>query len=136
MREMPSVRYEINFRDYYHEKAQESRHKETQACLMFVAGAIFFVGGILETLTLRSETPEWFIFIPYHTKPLPGAVLGLSLIVSGLSLMVFGIVSVFTYYSHRRWYMEELRKTTSKDELELLRKRQIGKTKRKKKRVT
>jgi Ca2+/H+ antiporter len=130
MREMPSVKYEINFRDYYHEKAQESRHKETQACLMFVAGAVFFVGGILENLSL-AKNPEWFIFIPYHTIPLPGAVLGLSLIVSGLSLMVLGIVSVFTYYSHRRLYMEELRKTTSKDELELFRKRQIEKTNRK-----
>lgn len=47
---------------------------------MFPAGAIFFVGGILETLNL-AETPEWFIFIPYHTEPVEGAVLGLSLII-------------------------------------------------------
>ncbi len=132
MREMPSIRYEINFRDYLHEKAQESRHKETQACLMFLAGAIFFVGGILETLNV-GENPEWFIFIPYHTELLVGAVLGLSLIISGLSLMVFGITTGFAYYNHRRWYMEALRKATAKEELELWRKRQVKKTKSKRK---
>ena len=132
MREMASIRYEINFRDYLHEKAQESRHKETQACLMFLAGAIFFVGGILETLNV-GENPEWFTFVPYHTEPLAGAVLGLSLIISGLSLMVFGIATGFTYYNHRRWYMEASRKATAKEELELWRKRQIKKTKSKRK---
>jgi len=49
----------MSFRDYLHEKAEESRHNETLAYLMFLAGAIFFVGGILETLSLTGN-PEWF----------------------------------------------------------------------------
>lgn len=119
MREMSHVRYEINFIDYLHEKAQESRNKETQACLMFLAGAIFFIGGILENLCL-TKNAEWLIFIPYHTEPLAGAVLGLSLIVSGLCLMVFGIVAGLICRHSRRWYIEELRKITSKEELKLM----------------
>ncbi len=39
----------MSFRNYLHEKAEESRHSETLAYLMFLAGAIFFVGDILET---------------------------------------------------------------------------------------
>jgi hypothetical protein len=101
----------MSFREYLHEKAEESRHNETCAYLMFLAGTMFFVGGILETLTLNvGENPRWLIFIPYYTEPFAGAVLGLTLIVSGLSLIVFGIVAGLTYSRNRSWYMEELRK--------------------------
>jgi hypothetical protein len=68
----------MSFRNYLHKKAEESRHNETLAHLMFLAGSIFFVGGILETLSLTGN-PEWFLFIPYHTEPLAGAVLSLTL---------------------------------------------------------
>jgi hypothetical protein len=101
----------MSFREYLHEKAEESRHNETCAYLMFLAGTMFFVGGTLETLTLNvGENPHWFIFIPYYADPFAGAVLGLTLIVSGLSLIVFGIVAGLTYSRNRGWYMEELRK--------------------------
>jgi len=74
----------MSFRDYLHEKTEESRHNESVAYLMFLAGAVFFVGGILETLSLAKvilvEDPEWFLFIPYYTKAYVGAVLGLPLI--------------------------------------------------------
>ena len=99
----------MSFREYLHEKAEESRYNETCAYLMFLAGAIFFVGGILETLSV-GEDPRWFIFIPYYTEPFAGAILGLTLIISGLSLIVFGIVAGLTYSRDRGWYMEELRK--------------------------
>ena len=99
----------MSFREYLHEKAEESRHNETCAYLMFLAGTMFFVGGILETLSV-SEDPHWFIFIPYYTEPFAGAILGLTLIISGLSLIVFGIVAGLTYSRARGWYMEELRK--------------------------
>jgi hypothetical protein len=99
----------MSFREYLHEKAEESRHNETCAYLMFLAGAIFFIGGILETLNV-GEDPHWFIFIPYYTEPFAGAILGLTLIISGLSLIVFGIVAGLTYSRDRGWYMEELRK--------------------------
>lgn len=124
MTEMSHVKIELNFLQYLHEKAQESRNKEMQGCLMFLAGALFFVGGTLETLSL-TENPEWFIFIPYHTEPIPGAMLGLTLIISGLSLMVFGIVTAMRWRVNRRWYMKELRKASSEKWDELTRKRTV-----------
>jgi len=106
----------MSFKEYLHEKAEESRHNETLAYLMFLAGAIFFVGGILETLSLAKE-PNWFIFIPYHTEPYAGAVLGLTLIISGMSLTFFGVAVGVSYSRDRGWYMQELRKANSIEEL-------------------
>ena len=110
----------MSFRNYLHEKAEESRHNETLAYLMFLAGAIFFVGDILETWSLAGN-PEWFLFIPYHTEPLAGAVLGLVLTVSGFTLILFGIASGLSRSRDGNWYMQELRKATSLEELSLKR---------------
>jgi len=120
----------MSFRDYLHEKAEESRHNETLAYLMFLAGAIFFIGGILETLSLAGN-PEWLLFIPYHTEPLAGAVLGLTLIISGFTLIVFGIAAGLSRSRARSWYMQELRKATSLEELSLRRKKRNKKPRRK-----
>jgi len=102
----------MSIRDYLHEKAEESRHNEVLAYLMFLAGAVFFVGGILETL-LISEQPKWLFFIPYHVNPHAGATLGLFLIISGLTLIFFGISAGLLYSHDRAWYMQELRKAHS-----------------------
>lgn len=120
----------MSFRDYLHEKAEESRHNETLAYLIFLAGSTFFIGGILETLSLTGN-PEWFLFIPYHTQPLAGAVLGLTLIISGSTLIVFGIAAGLTRSRARSWYMQELRKATSLEELSLKRKKRNRKSRRK-----
>ncbi len=120
----------MSFRDYLHEKAEESRHNETLAYLIFLAGSTFFIGGILETLSLTGN-PEWFLFIPYHTEPLAGAVLGLTLIISGSTLIVFGIAAGLTRSRARSWYMQELRKATSLEELSLKRKKRNRKSRRK-----
>jgi hypothetical protein len=120
----------MSFRDYLHEKAEESRHNENLSYLMFIAGAIFFVGGTLETLSL-AENPDWFLFIPYHTEPLAGAVLGLTLIISGLTLTIFGIAAGINYSHDRSWYMQELRKATSLEEQSLVRKRRNKKPRKK-----
>jgi len=120
----------MSFRDYLHEKAEESRHNENLAYLMFLAGAIFFIGGILETLSLAGN-PEWLLFIPYHTEPLAGAVLGLTLIISGFTLIVFGIAAGLSRSRARSWYMQELRKATSLEELSLKRKKRNKKPRRK-----
>jgi len=122
----------MSFRDYLHEKAAESRHKETLAYLMFLAGTIFFVGGILETLSLAKE-PTWFLFIPYHTEPHAGAVLGLTLIISGLFLIIFGIAAGINFSRDRSWYMQELRKANSIDELIMSKRSEKVNVKRKKK---
>ncbi|MDH5481808.1 MAG: hypothetical protein OEY22_02860 [Candidatus Bathyarchaeota archaeon] len=105
----------MSFRDYLHEKAEESRHNETRAYLIFLAGAIFFVGGIIETLSLTSS-PEWLLFIPYFAESHAGAVLGLVLVISGVSLMVFGIASGIRRSRDRSWYMQELGKANSVEE--------------------
>ena len=124
----------MSFKDYLHEKAEESRHNEILAYLMFLAGAIFFVGGILETLSLAGN-PEWFLFIPYHKEPLAGAVLGLALIISGFTLIVFGVVAGLSRSRARSWYMKELRKATSKEEISLRHKKRNKKPRRKTKKI-
>lgn len=118
----------MSFRDYLHEKAEESRHNETTAYLMFLAGTVFFIGGLLETLFMFqfiSKNPEWFIFIPYYTEPHVGAVMGLSLIIGGLVLIVYGIVAGISYSRDRSWYMNELRKANSIEEA-LMSKKQVS----------
>lgn len=112
----------MSIRDYLHEKAEESRHNEVLAYLMFVAGAVFFVGGTIETL-LISNTPKWLFFIPYHVEPYAGAALGLFLIISGLTLIVFGILAGILYAQDRAWYMQELRKAHSLEEDSVVRKK-------------
>lgn len=123
----------MSFKEYLHEKAEESRHNETLSYLMFLAGAVFFVGGILETLSLTGE-PQWFLLFPYSTEPFVGTVLGLSLIISGFSLLIFGILVGINYSRDRGWYMEELRKANSMEEVMMQNK--TPKTMRRKKNKT
>lgn len=102
----------MSIRDYLHEKAEESRHNEMLAYLMFIAGAVFLIGGILETLA-TSSAPDWFLFFPYHFAPEPSGVLGLALTLCGITLLVYG-VGMGLYYAHdRAWYMQELYKAHS-----------------------
>ena len=108
----------MSFKDYLHEKAEESRHNELTAYLMFLAGAVFFTGGIIETLSLGG-TPEWFLFITYFTQPYPGAVLGLALTVSGFGLLIYGVAAGINYSRDRRWYIQEMRKANSLEEIML-----------------
>jgi uncharacterized membrane protein len=99
-------------RDYLHERAEESRHNEVLAYMMFIAGAIFFVGGVLAAV-VTNPVPEWFLFFPYQISFEPLGMLGLAFTLLGISLLVFG-VGMGLYYSHdRAWYMKELYKSNS-----------------------
>lgn len=126
----------MSFRDYLHEKAEESRHNEMSAYLMFLAGAVFFVGGILETLSLASslnKIPEWFLFIPYCSELTVGTVLGLSMVISGFTLMILGIAAGINYSKDRSWYMKELQKACSLEEA-MMSKESVKNANKKKKR--
>ena len=125
---MSHFKMEINLKKYLHEKAQESRQNEFQAWMMFVAGTLFFVGGVLTNLRLIGD-PEWFLFIPYHSSLGSGAVLGLSLIISGLCLIVLGIIRMLYYRHERAFFMEESRKVYESEmqKKELMQKREFNK---------
>jgi len=124
-----TYRVSMSFRDYLHEKAEESRHNETLSYLMFVAGTILFIGGILITLNMTSQ-PDWFILIPYYAKPDPGTFLALSLAFSGIALTIFGIAAGLLCSRERGWYMKELQKASSMDDAMMH--KQAGKNGRKK----
>jgi cytochrome b subunit of formate dehydrogenase len=94
--------------DYLHERAEESRHNEILAYLMFMAGAIFFVGGLIETV-VTTENPDWFLFFPYKITPHAYSLLGLSMVLSGFTLLVLGIVLGVHYSLDRAVYLSQLK---------------------------
>jgi len=94
--------------DYLHERVEESRHNETLAYLMFMAGAIFFVGGTVETL-LTTENPGWFFFFPYKLTSHVSSLLGLSLEFAGFTLVVLGIILGIHYALEKALYMDQMK---------------------------
>lgn len=108
----------MSIRDFLHEKAEESRHNEMFSYLMFIAGAIFFIGGVLETLFTAASSvppvaPQWFVFFPYNLAPESSSILGLALTLCGITLLVYGVAAGLFYAHDRGWYMQELRKAHS-----------------------
>jgi hypothetical protein len=118
--------------DYLHEKAAESRHNETLSYLVFLAGAVFYVGGVLETLSL-SVQPQWFLFVPYQTSPIEGAILGLALVICGICFVIVGITAGIGFAHSRSWYIGELQNANSAHEAKLS--EQLDKPRRAKKAV-
>ncbi len=96
-----------SIKEYLHEKAEESRHNETTAYLMFIAGAVFFVGGLLATI-YSGENLKWLIFLPYNLASHPASFLGLTLTLSGIALSVYGVVVGILYARKRAFYMQQL----------------------------
>ena len=89
---------------------------------MFIAGVIFFVGGILATVTISTAfiiPPytdihiQWFLFFPYQTGSEPLGMLSLAFMLSGISLLVFGVGMGLFYAHDRSWYIKELYKANS-----------------------
>jgi hypothetical protein len=83
-----------------------------------IIGSIFFIGGLLETVT-TVENPEWFLIIPYHLTPHPYSLLGLTLTSIGLVLIFLGVVLGVHYARDRSWYMKELQKARLLEEQKL-----------------
>jgi len=94
--------------NYLHETVEESRHNETLAYLMFMAGAIFFVGGIITTM-IMAEDLDWFFFFPYKITPHVSSLLGLSLEFSGFTLLVLGMILGIHYALEKAVYMNQLK---------------------------
>ena len=83
---------------------------------MFLAGSVFFIGGILSSLGMGRE-PSWFLFIPYISDSTPVMLLEIILLLTGLSLIFSGIGVGMHYYRDRGWYMKELGKANNAENL-------------------
>jgi hypothetical protein len=106
----------MSARDYFHEKAEESRHNELIGYIMFLAGSVFFVGGILAALTMNPQ-PNWLLFIPYDLTSTQALTLEMSFLIVGLCLIVAGIASGLHFYRDRSMYMRELFKAKDSEDL-------------------
>jgi uncharacterized membrane protein len=83
---------------------------------MFLAGSVFFVGGILSSLGMGRE-PSWFLIIPYIGNPTQVLFLEVALLLTGLLLIFSGIGVGVHYYRDRSWYMRELCKANNAENL-------------------
>ena len=106
----------MSIHDYLHEKAAESRHNETLSYIMFLAGSVFCVGGILSSLIMSRE-PSWFLFIPYIADFTEAMFLQLSFLLIGIFLIVASITSGLHYYRARNWYLKELTKAKNAENI-------------------
>jgi hypothetical protein len=106
----------MSIQDYLHEKAEESRHNEVIAFMMFIAGSVFFVGGILSSLSFGTGL-SWFLFIPYLANFTEAMFLELAFLLVGFFLIVTGIGVGLYYYRGRSWYMRELGKANNPENL-------------------
>jgi hypothetical protein len=106
----------MSAQDYFHEKAGESRHNEMVGYVMFLAGSVFFVGGILSALSMSGE-PNWFLLIPYMSNSMQALYLELAFVVFGLFLMVAGMAFGLHANHDRSLYMRELCEAQNSDSL-------------------
>ena len=83
---------------------------------MFLAGSVFFVGGILSSLVMSQET-SWFLFIPYIADFTEAMFLEMSFLLVGIFLTVAGIGAGLHYYRARNWYLKELSKAKDTENL-------------------
>jgi hypothetical protein len=106
----------MSAQDYFHEKAEESRHNEMVGYIMFLAGSVFFVGGILTALSMGGQL-NWFVFIPYSAGSGHAMGLEMSFLVVGMVLIVLGIGCGLHFNHDRSMYMRELCEAKNEDNL-------------------
>jgi hypothetical protein len=106
----------MSVQDYFHEKAEESRHNEMVGYVVFLAGSVFFVGGLLSALSLEGQL-GWALFIPYSTASAQALSLEVSFLVLGLVLIVAGIGFGLHFCYDRGNYMRELFEAKNEDNL-------------------
>ena len=94
--------------DFVRERIQECRQNETISYLVFIAGAIFFIGGFLETIT-STGNPNWFLFIPYKLGPQTYNFLSLFMVLSGFMFGVIGLSSCLYYNFDKASYLDLLK---------------------------
>lgn len=111
--------------DYLHERAEESRHNEILAYLMFVAGAIFFVGGLVIT-AITTEDPEWFLFFPYEITLHAYSYLDLFMVLSGFMLLIVGMILCIYYTFDKTFYLHQLNEVNMNKKNKELRAREKG----------
>lgn len=108
----------LGFSYYLHEKAEESRHNESVGFLIAILGAVFFIGGIIQTL-VTIQRPQWFLIFPYQLGSSPYDFLGLAFTLLGVMLFLGGIVLGVYYASQRSWYFNALKESYRLEEEKL-----------------
>jgi len=108
----------LGFSYYLHEKAEESRHNESVGFLIAILGAVFLIGGILQTL-VTVQRPQWFLIFPYQLGSSPYDFLGLAFTLLGIVLFLGGIVFGVYYASQRTWYFNALKESYKLEEEKL-----------------
>jgi len=111
--------------NFVHEKIEETRHNETLAYLMFMAGAIFFVGGTIETV-ITTENPDWFLLFPYKITTHAYNLLGFFMVLNGFMLLVFGIALGVHYVLDKTFYLDCLKGANTKNKNKKLKTRSAG----------
>jgi uncharacterized membrane protein YciS (DUF1049 family) len=103
---------------YMHERAEESRHNEARSLLIAVIGAVFLVGGILQTVVV-AQTPEWFLIFPYQLGSSPYEFSGLAFTILGVAVFSGGIILGVHCRAQRLWYSNELKELYKIEEQKL-----------------
>jgi hypothetical protein len=100
----------MSIREYLHEKAAESRHKETVGFSLVVLGMVLLVGGVLITLVTVGN-PDWFLFIPWKQTSDPTSMVSLFMTLGGFVVAFVGAIYIIFASSQRSGYLSSLQKT-------------------------
>lgn len=95
---------ELSGMAYMHERIQESRQNEIISYLMFIAGTVFFIGGVLATVNSNAN-PNWFLFIPYTIGPQVNNFVNLFMVLNGFMLLIVGLSACLYYNVYRSSYL-------------------------------